>query len=210
SISNVRTRSDGRRLWRSLERARKTQRACWPGPKKIILNERGRGFTRSFSHEVNMRRLGQRLVVSVSLATFLLANTPGVLAALSACVPDRSCSCGLSACRDCCSQCAVSHQCSHSDIPSSGKPECSCQGAHELSFADLAVSPQPGGRHGPCPLGPSCPCECMWCSLAKITCCLLAAPQLLLGETLLGEDLAKSPLLLPPPPAPQLIRPPIR
>src|SRR5438309_366365 len=111
-----------------------------------------------------MRQPWRRLIACLSLAAFVLTNTPGALAALSSAVPAIP----LCTQQDCCLRCShhAAHDacCSSQATPSDGPEVLTSEG-----LTQKAAAPQSMPRdkqHGPCPFGPSCPCDCTWCSLA--------------------------------------------
>ena len=155
---------------------------------------------------LTMPRHWLRLVTWVSLAAFLLTNTPGALVAAAHLLgrPRHGHTCQHGCCQSCGHEATPGPGCGTEETA-----PCTIAGAdsesHIPALVQAAASQERDGS--PCQ---SCPCSnggCAHCSVTKVPCCFsgqaLLAPALCLGH------LAEVPPLCPQPYCGELIRPPI-
>jgi hypothetical protein len=155
---------------------------------KLIIDSRK---PTGFDDWIDMRRRWLQPVSLISLAAFLIANTPASARAVHCpwvlVLPDR-------------------HACEvHGD-----QDDC-CTGCPGDEPADDSLFQKPSARHEPtcphCPV-PSCPQGCCWCSVAKVPMCGGTLQMSAALAPSLGSCLLEASLLIPAAPCGELIRPP--
>ena len=145
-----------------------------------------------------MSRRWRGLVSILSMAAFLIANTPASAVAVR-------CPWVLSSKRPCTA--------SDSEPSNSTCSSCCCSPSSDSVRVPQPVqASQPASDDAPacphCPGVPSCPYGCCWCSVTKVPCCV-GAFQIPVGlARCLGSLLIEASLLIPPAPCAELMRPP--
>src|SRR5437867_7578656 len=149
-----------------------------------------------------MRRAGLCLIVHLSAAAFLCANSPVALLAFFASALPRAgarCCCATG----CCCQTPASRHCPADGAQSCCSAESSEQTTHDRPTAEPVRQPC-DSSYPCCPCGPS---GCFCCA-AKVPCSLTTIAALTQPDPSIDTDLIEQALFVPPPPAHELLQPP--